>query len=570
MIREELLKAFASPGFLLIAGYFYSYFALMTLRKLSFKKENTDNWLVLAVILNTIVLFVWDQYNKSNDPFSLIIIPLIILFDLYFMTNDKMWTYLNLFFLTLLDSFCMYGICSAIIALPMGHPWGVGTEEHHRVLLTMTFFMATLIFLGVNHSKVMSVEELSELLHSRERGAILFGYVATTSVILTLSALLSMTLIYDTGLPDNVSRILHIEEFLKDVLILVGSFLIIISQVLAEKKRREMNSVNMELKMERQFRENVQEDTLFRFCFDISLGEIVEGLWFFETTDRELELDSVSVLDSFRNECVHMEERNKLIPLKDLTDYQQKLRIPLHVFDARLSASYLLDKMNLTESVRNEIRELNKEWIWSRIQVTIVEDEGSGDILCHLSVYNVDKEVSKVESLAMEAKTDALTGLYNRSAIEEYIKNAIEKENACGALFMIDMDHFKSVNDTLGHPVGDKVLMDTADILRSVFRGRDIIARLGGDEFCVFAQDFTDEDLVTSRAEELNGLGRRRNYSEDGSKYVDTSFSIGVAICWKDWNGSYEELYGRADLALYEAKRAGRNMSRLYQPDMEG
>lgn len=570
MIGEELIQAFASPGFLVIAGYFYSFSALMTLRKLSFKKENMDNWLVFAVVFNTVILFIWDQYDKSNSPVLLVIIPLIIILDLYWLTNDNLWTYLNLFFLTLLDSFCMYGICSAIIALPLGHPWGIGTVEHHRALLTMTFFMGTLIFLGVNHSKAMTVEELAELLHSRERGVLLFGYVVATSVILLVSAMLSMRLIYDMDLPDNVSKILHMELFLKDVLILVGSFLIIFSQVWEEKKRREIISMDMELKMERQFRENIQEDTLFRFCFDVSLGEIVEGLWFFERTGEDLEPDTVSVLESFRNECLHSEDRKHLIPLKELSDYQEKLRVPLHVFDARISSSYLLERMNLTDSVRTEIREVNKEWIWCRIQVTIVEDEGSGDVLCHLSVYNVDKEVSKVESLTLEAKTDALTGLYNRNAIEEYMKTTFEKEEVCGSLFMIDMDYFKSVNDTLGHPVGDRVLKETADILRSVFRGRDIIARLGGDEFCVFARDFTDEELVRNRAGELNELGRRRNCSEDGTICVNTSFSIGVAICEEGWDGSYEELYGRADLALYEAKEAGRNTNRLYHPGMEG
>ncbi len=569
MIREELITAFASPGFLVIACYFYSYSALMTLRKLSIKKENTDIMLVFAMVVNTVILLLWDNYDKSDRPVLLILIPLIIMFELYWMTNDELWTYLNLFFLTLLDSFCMYGICSAIIALTLGHPWGIGTAEHHRALLTMTFFMSTLIFWGVNYSKAMTVEELSGFLHSRERGVLLFGYVVATSLILLLSAMFSMTLIYDSNLPDNVSRILHMEEFLKDLLILGGSFLIILSQVWEEKRRREISSMDTELKMERQFRENVQEDTLFRFCFDVSLGEIVEGMWFFERTDEEFELDTVSVLDSFRNKCIHAEDRKYFIPLKELSNCQEKLRGPLHVFDARLSSSYLLDQMRLTDSVRNEIGDLNKEWIWCRIQTTIVEDEGSGDILCHLSVYNIDKEISRVESLTIEAKTDVLTGLYNRNAIEESIKTAFEKKEACGALFIVDMDYFKSVNDTLGHPVGDRVLKETADILRSAFRGRDVVARLGGDEFCVFAWNFTDEELVRNRAAELNELGRRRNCSEDGTKCVNTSFSIGVAICEKGWDGSYEELYGRADLALYEAKESGRNTNRLYHPGME-
>lgn len=569
MIAENLSAAFSSPGFLVISGFFYSYFGLMTLRSLSYKKENTDNWLIFAVLMNTFVLFLWDNFSKSNQPVMLVVIPIIIIFDLYFLTNDDWWAYLTFFFLTLLDGFCVYGISSAVIALAWGNPWPVGSVEHHRALLTMTFFLGSLIFWAVTHSKAMTVEELSELLHSRSRGKMLFGYICSTSIILLISALLTLTLIYDDTLPERVGLIIHMEQFLKDVLILTGSFIIIMSQVWEEKKRQQLTAIDSELKMERQFRENSQEDTLLRFCFDISLGEIVEGLWFFESAEADFDMDGLSLLENFRTQCIHEDGREHFIALRDLEDYQEKLHMPLHIFEVRLSVSYLLEKMNLAERVKEELQELNKEWIWAKVQVTIVEDEGSGDILCHLSFQNIDEQASQVEELEKEAKTDGLTGLYNRAAIQNSMKRLFETEEVCGALFMIDMDFFKSVNDTLGHPVGDEVLKDTADILRSVFRGRDIIARLGGDEFCVFAPDFTDEELVKGRAEELNIRGRRRNYSEDGSKYVDTSFSIGVAVCEKDWDGSYEELYGRADLALYEAKEAGRNTNRLYHPGME-
>ena len=117
---------------------------------------------------------------------------------------------------------------------------------------------------------------------------------------------------------------------------------------------------------------------------------------------------------------------------------------------------------------------------------------------------------------------------------------------------MIDMDHFKSVNDTLGHPKGDKALQDTAEILQRIFRGRDMICRLGGDEFCIFANNFTDIGLLSKRAEELNRRGRMKQFSEDHSKSVDTSFSIGIAICAEGMEAdSYEELYSRAALQDY-------------------
>ena len=95
---------------------------------------------------------------------------------------------------------------------------------------------------------------------------------------------------------------------------------------------------------------------------------------------------------------------------------------------------------------------------------------------------------------------------------------------------MIDMDYFKSVNDKLGHPLGDKVLKDTARILESVFREGDLICRLGGDEFCVFAKHLEEESLVENRTQHLGTLGRRTYTSQAGDIRVSVSFSIRVTI----------------------------------------
>lgn len=124
---------------------------------------------------------------------------------------------------------------------------------------------------------------------------------------------------------------------------------------------------------------------------------------------------------------------------------------------------------------------------------------------------------------------------------------------------MIDMDYFKSVNDKLGHPVGDKVLKDTARILESTFRGGDLICRLGGDEFCVFAKHLEEEGLAEKRAQDLRSLGRRIYTSEAGDIRVSVSFSIGVTISHSGNDTTYEELYERADRMLYQAKENGRD-----------
>lgn len=570
MIMNTILAATASLWLLFISAFIFSWICLDALLQLSYKKKKGTLWLCLFSTVNAFLTVLWNFYDTSARPLSLLIIPTIIIFDLYILTKDTWWAYLNFYFLTLLDEFSLYGISSAIVVIILRNPWPIGSDEHRRTLLTMTFLMASKIFWDIPRNKVMTVSELSELLHSKTKGKILFGSVISASMVLLTSAIFILPLIYDASLSRQVHLMINADLLLKNTLILFGSFVIVIFHVWQEKKERQLEAIDSELKMERQFRENSQEDAILRFCFDVSLGEITEGLWFFQSPNSGAEQDSASILDEFRTFCVYETERKYFIPLKDLEENRDKLKIPFYSFNARMSVDYLLNRMNLSESVQEMLRGINKEWIWIKVQVTIVEDEGSGDTLCHVLFIDIDEEMTYSENLLLKATTDALTGVHNRASMEKTMKEMFATEKVSGALFMIDMDHFKSVNDTLGHPKGDKALQEAAEILRRIFRGRDMICRLGGDEFCVFANNFTDMGLLCKRAEELNRRGRITQFSEDRSKAVDTSFSIGIAICGEGEKiGSYEELYSRADLALYEAKKAGRDTYRIYSKEME-
>ena len=109
------------------------------------------------------------------------------------------------------------------------------------------------------------------------------------------------------------------------------------------------------------------------------------------------------------------------------------------------------------------------------------------------------------EELQQRASIDALSGLLNRDTLEQCIKEQLEKmapEDTC-ALFIIDLDDFKQVNDTLGHQAGDQAIHQSAQILSSLFRSTDIIGRLGGDEFAVFLWGRITEDLARRKGTEI-------------------------------------------------------------------
>jgi two-component system cell cycle response regulator len=158
------------------------------------------------------------------------------------------------------------------------------------------------------------------------------------------------------------------------------------------------------------------------------------------------------------------------------------------------------------------------------------------------------------------AITDALTGLYNRRYMETHVGTLVDQAIARGkplSVLILDIDYFKSINDTYGHDAGDDVLQDFAIRIRKSIRGIDLACRYGGEEFVVVMPE-TDMAVATMVAERL----RRRIASEPfpiqkGAKMIEVTISIGIAALGP--NDKAAAVIKRADLALYRAKRDGRN-----------
>jgi diguanylate cyclase (GGDEF)-like protein len=167
--------------------------------------------------------------------------------------------------------------------------------------------------------------------------------------------------------------------------------------------------------------------------------------------------------------------------------------------------------------------------------------------------------------IAYMAHHDALTGLANRILLRERIQAAL---SACPdrqlAVFCLDLDRFKAVNDTLGHPVGDAVLRMAANRVNACIREMDTVARLGGDEFAIVAAlaPLDAGALAVRIVEEIS-----RPYDLDGHR-IEIGISIGIALAPGDGNDP-DELLKNADLALYRAKAQGRNTHRFFEPDQD-
>lgn len=172
------------------------------------------------------------------------------------------------------------------------------------------------------------------------------------------------------------------------------------------------------------------------------------------------------------------------------------------------------------------------------------------------------KAESRAKRFENIASTDAMTGLWNRAYLGTKISELLS-DGREAAYLMIDVDRFKQVNDTLGHIMGDTVLMRLADITRDIFPN-DIVARIGGDEFVVFISDPPGLDILTEAIERL-----QKNAKADFDRTTDgiASISVGVAVAPRDGD-DMNTLYSNADKALYRVKLTGKNNYCFYDPSL--
>jgi two-component system cell cycle response regulator len=161
----------------------------------------------------------------------------------------------------------------------------------------------------------------------------------------------------------------------------------------------------------------------------------------------------------------------------------------------------------------------------------------------------------------LHAMIDPLTGLFNRRHFETRLREAsayAKRHDEPFAVVMIDLDHFKRVNDTYGHTTGDQVLTQFASAVRSVLRGEDVAFRYGGEEFVLLLRA-CDAERAVEVAARLQKMLEQRPYRFADGVFMPISFSGGVASALDSEGYAVDELVNRADAALYRAKRGGRN-----------
>lgn len=216
---------------------------------------------------------------------------------------------------------------------------------------------------------------------------------------------------------------------------------------------------------------------------------------------------------------------------------------------------------------RGELRNTRKngERYWSQSVISPLKDD-AGEITHFVAVSDdVSTRKQAEQTIRRLAFHDALTGLPNRRRLIDALQQAVARPGARFGLMLFDLDRFKTVNDSLGHEMGDMLLQEIARRLDTTMREGDLLARMGGDEFGVIVQDVSGPEEMARRADDLAAL-LREPFHLDGHELFVT-VSTGITLHPAD-GGDAETLVRNADTALYRAKDGGRNGSRFFTPDM--
>lgn len=293
-----------------------------------------------------------------------------------------------------------------------------------------------------------------------------------------------------------------------------------------------------------------------------------ERLNILRETIKEHFIDYNSRTDAFSIRIDNSEYQRKEVIIKDFMEtYEFETVYPDDVEMLRsIMTSARRNPMTDTVDFRSSFLEGgNDDYQWYRATISSVR--GADGYVARIvgRIVNIDSEKKKELELRLKADKDALTGLYNKATAITLITNSIEQckvDEQKAAMIMIDLDHFKDVNDTFGHAAGDMILEEVGTKLSETFKGRDIVGRMGGDEFLVFMTDIKGSEDAVGISVKLNKLLTRQISNSQGD--VTVTASIGIAMLQGD-DLSYEQLFAMADKALYITKENGRNGYTLHQ-----
>ncbi|MBA1432217.1 MAG: diguanylate cyclase [Epsilonproteobacteria bacterium] len=239
-----------------------------------------------------------------------------------------------------------------------------------------------------------------------------------------------------------------------------------------------------------------------------------------------------------------------------LTDYNMPVMNGLNL-TYEIRQTYSKDELCILALSGNEDSEISALFLKHGANDYIKKPFSKEEFSCR--VNNSIEALENIQTIMNYANRDYLTGLYNRryfySTMNEYLEE-IKESGEKFAVAMIDIDHFKNINDSYGHDIGDRVIVTLSDILRSSTSPRDVVSRFGGEEFCIVLKNinrYSAEDIL----ERIHAEVANYSLAIDKERIINFTISIG-AVLYQDGE-TLDDAINEADMLLYKAKNGGRN-----------
>lgn len=308
------------------------------------------------------------------------------------------------------------------------------------------------------------------------------------------------------------------------------------------------------------------------------LGEFSESI--FENAPFSIVATDADGLITAMNEAAEKiccYDRNDLVGKAPITLLHDRKELQARAKDQKLRTVPALEGFDVLTAKAAEGRLDEQEWTMlrgdgARMPVNVAVRplrDAAGEITGYVWItFDVTERRAMMEYVTHLATHDQLTGLIGRAVLQDRIRQAVERARRYGtkvAIFVIDLDHFKRINDSLGHWAGDQVLLETAARLRLAVRSSDTVARMGGDEFVVVLDDITKMSDVELCANNLLARFSPEMLVEEHQLHVTAS--VGVCV-FPDFAGDVRNLLKWADAAMYDAKESGRNQFQMFREEM--
>lgn len=507
---------------------------------LEFPKLKRSQWLFVGAGNASLLLCVAALSPNGFLLYCIMMLVMLIEFTIFY--KDSFTGALLCMLACAIHVLALMMITVSCISLSTGQaPYVILTNgESFQWACLYAFFLLDLAVLSV--LKLVPLPKVKLINQHKEQQWFIIAWMGVSTVFLFYLA----TLFYQPAYPTYLSRN-HIAASLVTLsgLYIVLFFSIKTSALLGYKEK----NIELEeaIQQEQQYRKFMIRDAIASYEANITQDMVMEGHAYItnDTDDKTHRYMDFMILLS-----------QKLIYSEDISDFLRN--------HGRSNVLRLFEKGE--REIITEYRRLMEtgEYIWVRSVMNLVQDTESKDIKAFVCVKNIDNEKKDQLELLYQAERDPLTGLYNRTTaikvIEDYI--AFDKDNSESALFMIDVDNFKDINDHLGHVFGDAVLCELSEKLNHIFRSSDVVGRIGGDEYVVFLKDGASQRTITEKAEEICKAFHITYQGSNKEKFMISS-SIGISVFPYDGK-NFNELYARADVALYLAKSEGKNNFKIY------